>query len=79
MGMSLYEYLYERRCRTPVNWDYPVNRVVLGPYMEILNVFLVLNQNINGGMSIYSSLEERCLIWHWKKNPSTPTSKYRHS
>ena len=29
--MSLYEALYGRRCRTPVTWDNPVNRVVLGP------------------------------------------------
>ena len=31
LGMSSYEALYGRRCRTPVNWDNPVNRVVLGP------------------------------------------------
>ena len=28
---ALYEALYGRRCRTPVTWDNPVNRVVLGP------------------------------------------------
>ena len=32
--MSPYEALYGRRCRTPVNWDNPVNRVVLG--LELL-------------------------------------------
>ena len=32
LGMSLYEALYGRRCRTPVTWDNPVNtRIVLGP------------------------------------------------
>ena len=31
LGMSPYEALYGRRCRTPVTWDNPVNRVVLGP------------------------------------------------
>ena len=31
LGMSLYEDLYGRRCRTPVTWDNLVNRVVLGP------------------------------------------------
>ena len=30
LGMSPYEALYGRRCRTPVTWDNPVNRVVLG-------------------------------------------------
>ena len=32
--MSPYETLYGRRCRTPVTWDNPVNRVVLG--LELL-------------------------------------------
>ena len=31
MGISPYEALYGRMCRTPVTWDNPVNRVVLGP------------------------------------------------
>ena len=31
MEMSLYEDLYGRRSRTPVTWDNPVNRVILGP------------------------------------------------
>ena len=31
LGMSPYEALYGRRCRTPVTWDKPVNRVVFGP------------------------------------------------
>ena len=28
--MSLYETMYGRRYKTPVNWDNPVNTVVLG-------------------------------------------------
>ena len=31
LGMIQYEFLYGRRCRTPVNWDKPVNKVVIGP------------------------------------------------
>ena len=31
LGMSSYEALYGRRCRTPVTWNNPVNRVVIGP------------------------------------------------
>ena len=30
LGMSPYEVLYGRRCRTPMTWDNPVNMVVLG-------------------------------------------------
>ena len=32
LGMSPYEALYGRRCRTPMTWDNPVNKTVLGPY-----------------------------------------------
>ena len=31
LGMSPYEALNGRRCRTSVTWDNPVNRIVLGP------------------------------------------------
>ena len=34
LGMSPYEALYGRRCRTLVTWDNPMNRVVLG--LELL-------------------------------------------
>ena len=34
LGMSPYEALYGRRCRTPVTWENPVNRVMLG--LELL-------------------------------------------
>ena len=30
LGMSPYEALYGRMCRTPVTWDNPVNRNLLG-------------------------------------------------
>ena len=31
LGMSPYDALYERRCRTLVTWDNPVKKIVLGP------------------------------------------------
>ena len=31
LGLSPYEALYGRRCSTPVIWDNPVKRIVLGP------------------------------------------------
>ena len=31
LGMIPYEALYGRRCRTPMTWDNPVNKIVLGP------------------------------------------------
>jgi hypothetical protein len=31
LRMSPFEALYDRKCNTPVSWDNPTNRVVLGP------------------------------------------------
>jgi len=33
LGMSLFEAVYGRKCKTPVSWENPVNRVVIGPKM----------------------------------------------
>ena len=48
LGMSLYEALYGRRCRTPVTWDNPVNRVVLGPKLlkEMEQEVVKIRQNL---------------------------------
>ena len=48
MGMSPYEALYGRRCRTPVTWDIPVNRVVLGPELlkEMEQEVVKIRQNL---------------------------------
>jgi hypothetical protein len=31
--MSPFEALYGRKCRVPISWDYPVDRITLGPDM----------------------------------------------
>ena len=33
LKMSPFEALYGRKCRTPVRWDNPVNRIIIGPEM----------------------------------------------
>ena len=33
LKMSPFEAFYGRRCRTPVSWDNPVDRVIVGPKM----------------------------------------------
>ena len=44
LGMSLYESLYGRRCRTPITWGNPVNRFVISPELlkemeqEVVNI-----------------------------------------
>ena len=48
MGMSPYEALYGRRCRTPVTWDNPVNKVVIGPelFKEMEQEVVKIRQNL---------------------------------
>ena len=48
MVMSPYEALYGRRCRTPVTWDNPVNRAVLGPELlkEMEQEIVKIRQNL---------------------------------
>ena len=48
MGMSPYEALYGRRCRTPLTWDNPMNRVVLGPELlkEMEKEVIKIRQNL---------------------------------
>ena len=48
LGMSPYEALYARRCRTPVTWDNPMNRVVLGPELlkEMEQEVVKIKQNM---------------------------------
>ena len=33
LGMSPFEATYERKCKTLVSWENPMNKVVLGPEM----------------------------------------------
>ena len=48
MGMSPYEALYGRKCRRPVTWDNPVNRVAIGPelFKEMEQEVLKIRQNL---------------------------------
>ena len=48
LGMSSYEDLYGRRCRTPVTWDNLVNRIVLGPELlkEMEQEVVKIRQNL---------------------------------
>ena len=48
LGMIPYEDLYGIRCRTPVTWDNPVNRIVLGPELlkEMEQEVVKIRQNL---------------------------------
>lgn len=48
LGMSSFESLYDRRCKTLVNWDGLGNRVILEPYMlkEMEQQIVKIRQNL---------------------------------
>ena len=48
LGMSPYEDLYGRRCRIPINWDNPVNRIVISPELlkEMEQEVVKIRQNL---------------------------------
>src|SRR5713101_6986892 len=54
LGMSLYEALYGRRYRTPVTWDNPVNKVVLGPELlkEMEQEVVKIRKNLKAAQDI---------------------------
>ena len=64
LGMSPYEALYGRRRRTPVTWDNPVNRIVLGPEllkeMEQEVVKIRQNQDQAESESSTGQIEKLC-------------------
>ena len=48
MGMSLYQDFYGRRFRTPVTWDNPLKRVVIGLewFKEMEQEVVKIRQNL---------------------------------
>ena len=47
--MSPFEAMYGRKCNTPISWDNPIDRVIVGP--ELLNdmedKMVKINKNLN--------------------------------
>ena len=61
LGMGLYEALYERRCRTPVTWDNPVNMIVLGKYLlrEMEQEVAKIRQNLKAAQDRQKSYADK--------------------
>ena len=59
--MSLYEDLYGRRCRTPVTWDNPMNRVVLGPELlkEVEQEVVKIRKNLKAAQDRQKSYPDK--------------------
>ena len=61
LGMSPYEVLYGRRCRTPMNCYNPVNRVVLGPELlkEMEQEVVKIRQNLKAAQDRQKSYADK--------------------
>ena len=56
-GMSPYEAMYGRRCRTPVTWDNPVNKIFPCPYLlkEMEQEVANIKQNLKAAQDRHKS------------------------
>ena len=59
--MSPYEALYGSRCRTPVTWDNPVNRVVIDPELlkEMEQEVVKIRQNLKEARDIQKNYADK--------------------
>ena len=59
--MSSYETLYGRRCGTPVTWDNPVNKIVLGPELlkEMEQEVVKIGQNLKEAQDRHKSYADK--------------------
>jgi hypothetical protein len=46
--MSPFEAPYVRRCNTPISWDYPIDKIVVGPKLlrEMEDQIMKIKQNL---------------------------------
>ena len=61
MGISPYEALYGRKCRTLVTWDNPVNKVVLGQKLlkEMEEEVVKIKQNLKAAQDRQKSYADK--------------------
>jgi hypothetical protein len=46
--MSMFEVMYDIKCRVPINWDNPMEKITLGPELlkEMEHVMVKIRQNL---------------------------------
>ena len=51
LKMSPFKAMYGRKWNTPISWDNPTNRVIVGPELlkEMENHMVKINQNLKAG------------------------------
>jgi hypothetical protein len=59
--MSPFETLYGRKCNTPVSWDNPTNRAVVGPYLlkEMEEKMLKIKQNLKVAEDMHKLYDDK--------------------
>ena len=64
LGMSPYEALYGRRCRTPVTSDNPMNRIVLGSELlkEMEQEVAKIRQNLKAAQDRHKSYANKRIV-----------------
>jgi transposase InsO family protein len=61
LKMSLFEALYGRKCNTPISWDNPADRVVIGPELlkEMEEQILKIKQNLKAAQDRQKSYADK--------------------
>jgi hypothetical protein len=61
LKLSPFEALYDRRCNTPVRWDNPVDRIVVGPelFKEMEDQMLKIKQNLKAAQDRQKSYADK--------------------
>jgi len=59
--MNPFEALYDRKCNTPVSWDKPVDREVVGPYFlkEMEEQMLNIKKNLKASQDRQKSYADK--------------------
>ena len=63
--MSPFEALYGRRCRTPISWDNPIDRVIVGPKMlkDMEEQVVKIRQNLKIAQDRQKSYADRNMLF----------------
>lgn len=79
LGMSPFEVLYGRKCRVPIDWNNPVNKLALGPDMlaEMEETIKKVRQNLRAAQDrhkVYADKKKDIQIISTER-PRIPKSK----
>jgi hypothetical protein len=67
--MSMFEALYDRKCNTPVSWDNPADRVVIGPALlkDMKEQMEKINHNLKATQDMHKHYAEKNNVFRYFK------------